>query len=62
MRFLLADEAGAGKTIMAGLFIKELQVRGDLQPADTAVEENSWGAVKKTPKSTAPNRSERKNP
>ncbi len=31
MRFLLADDAGAGKTIMAGLFIKELQVRGDLE-------------------------------
>jgi len=31
MRFLLADDAGAGKTIMAGLLIKELQVRGDLE-------------------------------
>jgi len=31
MRFLLADDPGAGKTIMAGLFIKELIVRGDLQ-------------------------------
>jgi SNF2 family DNA or RNA helicase len=31
LRFLLADDAGAGKTIMAGLFIKELLVRGDLQ-------------------------------
>lgn len=30
LRFLLADDPGAGKTIMAGLFIKELQVRGDL--------------------------------
>jgi superfamily II DNA or RNA helicase len=31
MRFLLADDPGAGKTIMAGLLIKELMVRGDLQ-------------------------------
>ena len=30
LRFLLADDPGAGKTIMAGLFIKELLVRGDL--------------------------------
>ncbi len=31
LRFLLADDPGAGKTIMAGLFMKELIVRGDLQ-------------------------------
>ena len=31
MRFLLADDPGAGKTIMAGLLIKELIARGDLQ-------------------------------
>src|SRR6058998_611342 len=31
LRFLLADDPGAGKTIMAGLFIKELLVRGDVQ-------------------------------
>lgn len=31
LRFLLADDPGAGKTIMAGLFIKELMARGDLQ-------------------------------
>ena len=31
MRFLLADDPGAGKTIMAGLLIKELKVRGDLE-------------------------------
>src|SRR5258708_3182358 len=31
LRFLLADDPGAGKTIMAGLFIKELIVRGALQ-------------------------------
>lgn len=28
IRFLLADDAGAGKTIMAGLIIKELKLRG----------------------------------
>jgi superfamily II DNA or RNA helicase len=31
LRFLLADDPGAGKTIMAGLFIKELLIRGDLE-------------------------------
>lgn len=31
LRFLLADDPGAGKTIMAGLFMKELIARGDLQ-------------------------------
>ena len=28
VRFLLADEAGAGKTIMAGLLVRELKLRG----------------------------------
>ena len=28
VRFLLADDAGAGKTIMAGLLVKELKLRG----------------------------------
>jgi superfamily II DNA or RNA helicase len=31
IRFLLADDTGAGKTIMAGLLIKELQFRGVIQ-------------------------------
>jgi superfamily II DNA or RNA helicase len=31
LRYLLADDPGAGKTIMAGLFIKELLIRGDLK-------------------------------
>lgn len=31
LRFLLADDPGAGKTIMAGLLIKELRARGDLE-------------------------------
>src|SRR5579862_4336161 len=30
LRFLLADDPGAGKTIMAGLLVKELLIRGDL--------------------------------
>ncbi|GIV55347.1 MAG: RNA helicase [Candidatus Kapaibacterium sp.] len=30
LRFLLADDPGAGKTIMAGLLIKELKMRGDV--------------------------------
>ncbi len=31
LRFLLADDPGAGKTIMAGLLIKELMIRGDIE-------------------------------
>jgi superfamily II DNA or RNA helicase len=31
LRFLLAHDPGAGKTIMAGLLMKELVARGDLQ-------------------------------
>ncbi|MDW8069733.1 MAG: DUF3883 domain-containing protein [Anaerolineae bacterium] len=31
IRFLLADDAGAGKTIMAGLLLKELKLRGLVQ-------------------------------
>lgn len=31
LRFLLADDPGAGKTIMSGLFIKELIARGDVE-------------------------------
>ncbi len=31
LRFLLADDPGAGKTIMAGLLLKELIVRGDVR-------------------------------
>ena len=31
LRYLLADDPGAGKTIMTGLYLKELVVRGDLK-------------------------------
>ena len=31
LRFLLADDPGAGKTIMAGLLIRELMARGDVE-------------------------------
>lgn len=31
LRFLLADDPGAGKTIMVGLYLKELILRGDLE-------------------------------
>ena len=31
LRFLLADDPGAGKTVMAGLLIRELRARGDLE-------------------------------
>ncbi|HRP99958.1 MAG TPA: SNF2-related protein, partial [Terrimesophilobacter sp.] len=31
LRFLLAEDPGAGKTIMAGLYIKELILRDDVR-------------------------------
>lgn len=31
LRFLLADDPGAGKTIMAGLLVQELMIRGDAE-------------------------------
>jgi superfamily II DNA or RNA helicase len=31
LRFVLADDPGAGKTIMAGLLVRELMLRGDLE-------------------------------
>lgn len=31
LRYVLADDPGAGKTIMTGLFLKELIIRGDLK-------------------------------
>ena len=37
LRFLLADDPGAGKTIMAGLLIKELLARSDLERCLIAV-------------------------
>lgn len=33
LRFLLADDPGAGKTVMTGLYLKELWMRGDLKRA-----------------------------
>ena len=33
LRFLLADDPGAGKTVMAGLYMKELMLRGALERA-----------------------------
>ena len=32
VRFVLADDPGAGKTIMSGLLIRELMLRGDVDP------------------------------
>ena len=31
LRYILADDPGAGKTVMAGLFIKELMIRSDVK-------------------------------
>jgi hypothetical protein len=50
MRFLLADDPGAGKTIMAGLLIKELLIRGELERclivAPGSLSETSAGAAR----------------
>jgi hypothetical protein len=43
LRFLLADDPGAGKTIMAGLLIKELLIRGDLHRCPIACAGNLAG-------------------
>ena len=40
LRFLLADDPGAGKTIMAGLYMKELMLRGALERALVVVPGN----------------------
>ena len=51
LRFLLADDPGAGKTIMAGLLMKELIARGDLQRCLVVLEQaraeiwQSWRAT-----------------
>ena len=40
LRFLLADDPGAGKTVMAGLYMKELMLRGALERALVVVPGN----------------------
>ena len=45
LRFLLADDPGAGKTIMAGLLIKELIVRGGPGALSGGVPRQSGRAV-----------------
>ena len=39
LRYVLADDPGAGKTIMAGLFIREMLMRAD---ARTGADRRSW--------------------
>ena len=48
LRFLLADDPGAGKTIMAGLLIKELIVRGDLQAVPDRRRPGAWWSSGRT--------------
>ena len=45
LRFLLADDPGAGKTIMAGLYIKELLLRDDVQAVPDRRPGRAGGAV-----------------
>jgi hypothetical protein len=45
LRFLLADDPGAGKTIVSGLLMKELIARGDLQRCLSPAEAQLYKAV-----------------
>jgi hypothetical protein len=54
LRFLLADDPGAGKTIMAGLLIKELIVRGDCSVVSSSAPE-VWPSSGKTSFTAASN-------
>lgn len=44
LRFRLADDPGAGKTIMAGLLIKELMIRGDVERCLVVAPVYSWSS------------------
>jgi hypothetical protein len=44
LRYLLADDPGAGKTIMAGLYIKELMLRGDRSAASSSRPAAWWSS------------------
>ena len=47
VRFLLADDAGAGKTIMSGLLVRELALRGYASPErNTAISVPVWGTLR----------------
>ena len=41
VRFLLADDAGAGKTIMAGLLVRELKLRGLIERSSSSARRTS---------------------
>jgi len=44
LRFLLADDPGAGKTIMAGLLVKELKLREAIECIRTVLTSHPWRA------------------
>lgn len=44
LRFLLADDPGAGKTIMAGLLLKELKLRGAVERIPSLIKGGRAGA------------------
>lgn len=48
LRYVLADDPGAGKTIMTGLLIKELIVRGDLKRCSGTKNDRSKGTAECT--------------
>ena len=48
LRFLLADDPGAGKTIMAGLFCKELMIRGDVERCLIICARAAWSSSGRT--------------
>ena len=48
LRFLLADDPGAGKTIMAGLYIKELMLRDDVRAVPDRRARAAWSSSGRT--------------
>ena len=48
VRFLLADDAGAGKTIMAGLLIRELKLRGLIERVLVACPRNGHSSGRRS--------------
>ena len=53
LRFVLADDPGAGKTIMAGLYIRELIMRADSRRILVYLQERMEGRVGDTPAAAA---------
>jgi hypothetical protein len=58
LRFVLADDPGAGKTIMAGLLIRELLMRGDAPSACSSSPPAVWSSSGRTSSGTVRRRAQ----